>query len=158
MDIVIREYKESDIKALSALFYRTVHEVNCADYGKEQLRAWAPSPSVLEGRGKELSRMQTLVAETGGKIAGFGCIDQSGYLDLLYVSKDFLRRGVASAICDRLEAGKGRVFTYASITAKPFFESRGYLTVKENTVIRRGVALKNFLMQKTCVAEAPPKD
>ena len=48
------------------------------------------------------------------------------YLDRLYVHKDYQRRGIASAICDALEAsmpGKP-ITTHASITAKPFFLQR----------------------------------
>ena len=52
------------------------------------------------------------------------------------------------AICNKLEgAVQGNVFTHASITAKPFFEKRGYRTVREQTVIRCGQALKNYRME-----------
>lgn len=30
----------------------------------------------------------------------------------------------------------------------PFFESRGYSVVRENIAVRRGIELKNFLMEK----------
>ena len=35
----IREYRPEDCREMAALFYDTVHEVNAADYTKEQLDA-----------------------------------------------------------------------------------------------------------------------
>ena len=79
-----------------------------------------------------------------------GILDESGYLDRLYVRKDYRRQGIASAICDELErfADRKTVTTHAFITAKPFFLHRGYRVVRKQGVIRRGVALTNFVMEK----------
>lgn len=75
-----------------------------------------------------------------------GILDESGYLDRLYVRKDYQRQGIASAICDELErfADRKTVTTHAFITAKPFFLHRGYRVVRKQGVIRRGVVLTNF--------------
>ena len=37
---------------------------------------------------------------------------------------------------------------FVSVTARTFFENRGYTVARENTAVRSGVALKNFLMEK----------
>lgn len=42
----------------------------------------------------------------------------------------------------------GTIVTHASITARPFFEKRGYRVVKEQQVERRGIRLTNFVMKK----------
>lgn len=74
-----------------------------------------------------------------------------GYLDRLYVHADHQRQGIATALCDRLEQSvPGPFTTHASITAKPFFEKRGYTVVKEQAVERHGVLLTNFVMVKKC--------
>ena len=80
----------------------------------------------------------------------FGDIDKTGYLDMLFVHKDFQGQGIASAICDRLEETitTDKITTHASITAKPFFEKRGYKTVKEQQVIRNVIQLTNYVMEK----------
>ena len=93
---------------------------------------------------------RTIVATENGEIVGFGDMDETGYLDRLYVHKDYQRQGVASAICDELERfAVGKTFsTHASITAKPFFQHRGYCVVRQQEVIRCGVALTNFVMEK----------
>lgn len=91
----------------------------------------------------------TLVAEEGGALIGFGDITAGGYLDRLYVHHLHQRQGVASALCGRLEETvEGSVTTHASITARPFFEKRGYRVVKEQQVERHGVLLTNFVMEK----------
>lgn len=82
-------------------------------------------------------------------IIGFGNISETGYLDRLYVHKDHQGEGVAAAICDRLEeAVQGEIITHASITARPFFEKRGYRVIKKQQVKRRGILLENFVMEK----------
>ena len=77
-------------------------------------------------------------------------MDSKGYLDRLYVHKDYQRQGVATAICDELERAvkAGKYTTHASITARPFFQKRGYRVVREQQVERCGILLTNFVMEK----------
>lgn len=69
---------------------------------------------------------------------------------MLYVHKDHQNEGIATAICNALEDSfKINHFTvHASITAKPFFENRGYCVIKKQQVLRHGVYLTNFAMEK----------
>lgn len=139
-----------DCGQIAELFYQTVHSVNARDYTKEQLDAWASGDVNLEEWNRSFLEHVTLAAVSDGAIVGFGDMDSSGYLDRLYVHKNHQREGIASAICDRLEQSvQGRsIVTHASITARPFFERRGYCVVKEQEVVRNGIALKNFVMKK----------
>lgn len=91
-----------------------------------------------------------MVCAEGELILGFGDIDKTGYLDRLYVHKDYQRQGIASAICDELERAVEVpvITTHASITAKGFFEKRGYTAVREQQVVRSGISLTNFVMVK----------
>ncbi len=146
--LTIRNYTPADCRSLLGLFYDTVHTVNAQDYSKEQLDAWADGRPDMEKWERSLKEHFTLVAELDGKIVGFGDIAPDGYLDRLYVHRDFQGMGIATALCDRLEAGFSRVTTYASITARPFFMKRGYRALRENIVERGGVKLKNHLMEK----------
>jgi len=97
-----------------------------------------------------LSAHRTLIAELDGIIVGFADLAEDGYLDRLYVHRAYQRRGIATALCNALEAGctVPLLTTHASITARPFFEKRGWKTVRQQTVVRQGVALTNFVMQK----------
>lgn len=147
--MIVREYRSEDCKELLRLFYGTVHAVNARDYTKEQLDAWATGKEDAARWDASLRAHYALVAEESGKIVGFGDIDKTGYLDRLYVHKDFQGRGIASALCDRLEKrAEGKIVTHASVTAKPFFERRGYRAVREQRVERNGVFLTNYVMEK----------
>ena len=60
-----------------------------------------------------------------------------------------LEKWNATAICDQLEqAVGGSITTHASITARPFFEKRGYQVAKEQQVERQGIFLTNYVMIK----------
>ena len=148
--MIIRKYVSTDCKQVADLFYETVHSVNAKDYTIEQLDAWADGSADLEKWDKSFIENYTLVAVEDNCIVGFGDIDRTGYLDMLFVHKDFQGQGIASAICDRLEASitTDKIATHASITAKPFFEKRGYKSVKEQQVIRKGIHLTNYVIEK----------
>ena len=147
--MIVREYCSEDCEELLRLFYETVHAVNARDYTKEQLDAWATGKEDAARWNKSFKEHFCLVAEESGKLVGFGDIDKTGYLDRLYVHKDFQSRGIASALCDRLEKrAEGKIVTHASVTAKPFFERRGYRAVREQRVERNGLFLTNYVMEK----------
>lgn len=146
--IIIRAYRPGECPPLLELFYDTVHSVNARDYSPEQLDAWADGEPDIAQWERSFLEHDTLVAELGGVIAGFGDITAEGYLDRLYVHRDYQGLGIATALCDRLEAGHSPITTYASITAKPFFLKRGYRVVRENRVVRHNIELINHLMEK----------
>lgn len=145
----IREYHPSDCKKLTELFYNTVHIVNAKDYTKEQLDVWATGQVDLEKWNQSLQQHYSVVAVENDVIVGFGDIDKTGYLDRLYVHADYQRKGIATAICDCLEQFVDRnITTHASITAKPFFEKRGYKVIKKQQIERKGILLINYIMLK----------
>lgn len=145
----IRKYRQSDGMILSELFYHTVHTVNAKDYTKEQLDVWATGKVDLEKWNQSFQEHYSVVAVDGGTIVGFGNIDLTGYLDRLFVHADCQGKGIATAICNQLEqAVQGNITTHASITARPFFEKRGYRVIKEQQVERQGVFLTNYVMIK----------
>ena len=99
--IVIREYEPKDCKELAGLFYNTVHTVDAKDYTKEQLDAWATGKIDLEKWNQSFQEHYSIVAVDGEITIGFGDIDKTGYLDRLYVHKDYQGKGVAT-ICTNL--------------------------------------------------------
>lgn len=148
--MIIRRYQASDCEETAELFYDTVHCVNVGDYTKEQLDAWATGELDLAQWDLSFREHYSIVAVEDEMIIGFGDIAQTGYLDRLYVHKDYQRQGVASALCDQLEQAFAieKIVTHASITARPFFENRGYEVVKAQQVIRENCTLTNYLMEK----------
>lgn len=145
----IREYQSSDCKELTELFYNTVHTVNAKDYTKEQLYVWATGQIDLVKWNQSFQEHYCFVAVNDEIIIGFGDIDKTGYLDRLFVHADYQGKGVATNICNQLEqAVQGNIVTHASITARLFFEKRGYKVVKKQQVERQEIFLTNFVMIK----------
>lgn len=149
----IRSYRAADCPLLAQLFYDTVHTVNARDYSPAQLAAWATGSVDLAAWNRSFLQHHTLVAIDADQIVGFGDMDQNGFLDRLYVHHAFQRRGVARAILQQLEEqakarGVTRFTTHASITARPFFERFGYVVLQRNEVVRAGISLTNYTMEK----------
>ncbi|MDO4331596.1 MAG: GNAT family N-acetyltransferase [Eubacteriales bacterium] len=148
--MIIRAYQSTDCKELAELFYNTVHTVNAKDYTKEQLNVWATGQVDLTKWNQSFQEHFSIVAVDDDIIVGFGDIDKTGYLDHLFVHSDYQRKGIATAICNQLESAvQESIVTHASITARPFFEKRGYKVIKEQQVERQGIFLTNFVMIKT---------
>lgn len=148
-EIIIREYNSLDCEYLLKLFYDTVHRVNAKDYTTEQLNVWATGKVNFEKWNLSFKKNYTLVAIEDNIIVGFGDIDNKGYLNRLYTHKDYQRKGVATAICNELEQKVGgNIITHSSITARFFFEKRGYTVIKRQQVEREGVLLTNYVMEK----------
>jgi putative acetyltransferase len=154
MKISLRNFHPADTQALIALYHGTVHEINIRDYSREQVNAWAPSETEDPDYWKvRLGESNTIVAEFDGQVAGFGNLKDSEGIDMLYVHKDYQGRGVASALLNDLEKklkkkGNRQASVESSITARPFFEHRGYRLVSENRKWVRDVELPNFSMLK----------
>jgi len=147
--MLIRAYSPDDAEATAQLFRETVREVCKDDYTPDQLRAWVSGCDDLDAWSASLLANGALVAEENGRVVGFGDIDETGYLDRLFVHKDHQGKGVGTALCKSLEElASDSVSTHASITARPFFEARGYVVVSKNVVARDGERLVNYLMNK----------
>jgi putative acetyltransferase len=76
---------------------------------REQLAAWAPTLSADERQDRiqrlreSLSRNSSWVAVRGAAIVGFADITIDGYLDRLYVHKDFQGQGIVLLLLHRIE-------------------------------------------------------
>ena len=155
--MLIRDYRPDDARAIVRLFYETIHTVNLADYTAEQADAWAPTVPDADAWNRRMSRRRTLVAERDGEVIGFADIENDGHIDFFFCRHDVVRQGVGTELYRAIEAvarglGLGRVFTAASITARPFFERQGFRVLKRNTHVRHGVALVNYAMEKRLAA------
>lgn len=147
----LRDYLPDDFPALIRLFMASVTQVASRDYSASQIHAWAQTD---EHRWRSCLDNALLVAVCEGKqIAGFITLEQNGHLDLLFVHPDYLRRGVASALLAHAdltarEQGVKRLYTEASITARPFFLRYGFRVVSPQVVTVRGEDFTRFAMEK----------
>lgn len=75
------------------------------------------------------------------------------YIDCFYVHPDWQRQGVSSRLLGRIEhdateQGISRIFAEVSLTARPFFEEKGFLIVNEQEKAYRNQVFKLFFMEK----------
>ena len=131
----------------------TKQEGENRDYTLSQVEAWAAGEADLLTRDSWFQRLYTLVAEADGRIVGYGNVEDTGYLDHLFVRWDCQGQGIAPALCDALEAhcrelGVDAVTVHASKTALPFFLGRGYAIEREQQVPCRGQVLTNYALEK----------
>ncbi|CAN5371204.1 GNAT family N-acetyltransferase [soil metagenome] len=150
----IRPYHPEDIQAVYQLFYHSVHEVAKKDYNAQQLAAWAKPQRNPQRWDVELLEQRVWVAETAGEISGFITLrPEDGYLDFLYVHHLHQGKGIATLLLQALETEAGaldihQLTTDSSLTARPFFLSKGFSLVAENIKTVDGVEFVNSRLAK----------
>jgi putative acetyltransferase len=147
----IRAYLPKDQDAVINVFVRAIRESAIRDYSAAQIDAWAGVDRV--DAWSAVDHRLIWVAVVNDLVIGFTDLELSGHLDRMYVHPEHEGRGVASALLNRLEEagrrkGLTRLFTEASITAKPFFERRGFEVLTSQVVEFRGEKFTNFKMEK----------
>jgi putative acetyltransferase len=152
--IRIRAFESDDAIALIDIFRSAVRVIARRDYTLAQVRAWAPDEMDVSAWAVRGARQQTFVAEIDSVRVGFTSLEPDGHLDLLFVHAEHQRRGIASALLARVESaareqGLTRLFTEASITARAFFERRGFRMIGPQRVSIRGQEFINYRMDKT---------
>jgi putative acetyltransferase len=152
--LTLRRCEPGDGLALAALFRSSVEGLAAADYNPEQIRAWADAidPKTFAERCARKGK-DTWVAELDGRIAGFSDLEPDGHIDMLYVHPEFRRCGVARALLLLIEglaraAGMPRLYTEASITARPVFAAVGFRTLGPQEVTVHGQVMTNYRMEK----------
>lgn len=147
----IRRYHETDLSEICQLFHNTVHSMNALHYNERQLDAWSPENNDHAHLKNALRNNNTYVAVEDNQIVGFADIDENGYLDHLFVHKDYQRKGIATALLKEIEErhAYSQMETHASITARPFFEKMGFTVEKAQDVKIRGEKLRNYVMKKS---------
>ncbi len=151
--MIIRRYVPDDLDGLIALFHASVRRIAIKDYTEAQVKAWAPDDPDRERWTVRRASRPTWVAEIDGALAGFTDLEPDGHVDMMFVHPDHQGRGVAGALLRQVEAeaarlGLGRLFTEASITARPFFERKGFRMIAPQTVSVRGQDMVNYRMEK----------
>lgn len=149
----LRPYRPEDAPALLALFKDTIRRVNSRDYDPGQVAAWASDDIDPSAWARRFEGRFVVVAEGP---SGFAELEPDGHIDRFYVAADHQRMGVGRAMLDALVAearrrGLGRLHVEASITARPFFESRGFATLARQVVECRGAELTNYRMERVLV-------
>ena len=146
--ILLRPFGKDRADDLMEIFVLAIQRTCAKDYSEEQRDAWASSLG-KDALAARLESSLALLAFLGDRPIGFGNLEGGRHLDLLYVHPDYQGLGAGSMICAALEAHAGGYFhAEASLTARGFFQRRGYSLLREESVLRKGVALPRFRMAK----------
>jgi len=137
--LALRPYLPADAPLLAEIFRASIEELTAEDYSEAQRGVWAAAADDEAAFGARLAQGLTLVATLGGSVVGFVSLKGADRLDLLYVHPAVAGQGIGAMLCDaveRLAAARGtaRLTADASDTARGFFEHRGYVAQRRNTV------------------------
>lgn len=143
----------SDLKEMQELYIETIKHVCKNDYNSAQIEAWTSGVKNKDRWLEVINTQFVLLAIIENKIAGFGTLKDSNYIDFFYIHKDFQRKGIADKILTELETEAKNyhsktITSDISLTAKPFFEKKGFIAKAEQRNIRLGVELINYKMEK----------
>lgn len=153
-DFTIRIARLSDASKLKDLFQNTVLTINKRDYSKAEVEDWASCGDNLSNIEEMIKTHYFIVAvNQQSQIVGFSSITPQGYLHSMFVHKDFQDKGIATMLLEEIERyaisnGIMRITSEVSLTARPFFEKKGYIVEKEQKRKANQLSLINFWMAK----------
>ena len=152
--ITIRVALNTDIEEIQSLYRNTVLVINRRDYSQAEVEDWASC-------GDDLSKIEDMIkthyfivaVNRQSEIVGFSSITPQGYLHSMFVHKDFQGKGIATMLLEEIEryaitAGIVRITSEVSLTARPFFEKKGYVVEEEQKRKANQLSLTNFRMAR----------
>ena len=154
MSLKLRPYKPADAAKIHLLFHASVHQLTHREYNAEQRQCWANNK--LDGKfwKERLASTRPTVALINNDVAGFiELITDQAYIDCLYVHPIYAGRGIGEALLRHAlhqadEKGIAVVSVDVSLTALPLFNRLGFKQVCQNQIVRDGVKLTNWRMEK----------
>jgi putative acetyltransferase len=151
--LLIRKATPVDLKLLTDLFRETILTVNICDYSLKQVQVWSEGADNKDAWLKRIEEQFFLCAFSGNELTGFASLEKNGYLDLMYVHKDWQGRGVATSLYKELEnyAVQNKLIKISSdvsITARTFFEKRGFKVAGEQKKFIGETEFLNYRMEK----------
>lgn len=152
----LRQANIKDLDELTNLFKETIQTVNTKDYTPEQIKVWSAGSQRTERWKKRITEQYVILAVITGQIVGMSSLSTQGYLDLMYVHKDYQRQGIAKRLYTAIEQKayeqqNDQITVDVSITAKPFFEQMGFKLIRVQELYLEGVLFNNNQMKKLLV-------
>lgn len=156
-DFIIRVALQSDAVELKKLFQNTVLAINRRDYSQAEVEDWASCGDNLSNIEDMIKTHYFIVAvNQQSEIVGFSSITPQGYLHSMFVHKNFQGEGIATMLLNEIEQyaitnGIIRITSEVSLTARPFFEKKGYIVEEEQKRKANQLSLTNFWMAKQTI-------
>lgn len=151
--IEVRQALDSDVVRITQLFYDTIQNINIRDYSQEEVDDWSSWKADVDKWIEKMHEQYFVVAEIENKIVGFSSLANDGYLDFMFVHKDFQGQGIATALLVEIqnkavEQNNDLIYSDVSLTAKGFFESKGFIVERQQLKKSKKKELINFRMIK----------
>jgi len=142
-----------DLVEMQEMYIETIKWVCKNDYTPLQIDAWVSGLNNTERWLKLIHEQYVLLATIKDQIVGYGTLKNGNYIDFFCVHKDFQRQGIADKVFTELEheaikENSKTITADISITAKPFFEKKGFVVKAKQKNMRLGVELINYKMEK----------
>ena len=153
MSVNIRPATPDDLPVITKLFRETIQHISSNHYSPVQVAFWKSSTEDLPKWKKRIEDLYFIVAEKGNQIVGFAYMKDGNYFDGLFVHHDHQGDGIATILANTIEQkvidnGYDSVHSDVSITAKPFFEKRGYIVDEFQMKPFKGVTFESYIVSK----------
>lgn len=155
----LRPMLPDDIPVLVDIFRASIEGLTGDDYSPEQQEAWAAAADDEAVFAARLAAELVLVATHDGSPVAFASLKGTDHLDMLYTHPAVAGQGAATLLVDALEKlaggrGAATLTVDASDTAREFFEGRGYVAQRRNTVLCGNEWLSNTTMTRGLEGQA----
>lgn len=151
--MIFRTATIRDLDEMKKLYVETIQTVCTKDYTTEEIAMWSSSVQKTERWLDVIKSQYVLLAEINKQLVGYTTLRDNNYIDFFYVHKDFQRQGIAEQLLARIENlaiehNTPVISSDISITARPFFEKKGYRVLKRQENQRGNLILINYKMEK----------
>lgn len=149
----IRRARLADAAALARVMSASIRALAADFYAPRQIAAWASLPPLYHAWAMTAGGEHVLVAERGGRIAGYAALRRRE-VTALFVRPSAAGRGVGSALLSRVERearrrGVAAVTVDASRNGAGFYRARGFAGVRRVAVpLPGGGKLEAIRMRK----------
>jgi putative acetyltransferase len=155
----LRRFRAEDAEALARLTQSAIATIGPRAYSSEQTFAWAARHMAPQRFRDRDARGHAIIvaADDADAPVAYALLEPDGHLDQLYCHPEHSRRSLADRLLDEAEAlaregGIERLFTEASVLARPAFERAGYRMLdRRDFVIKHAgmrVPIHNYAMEK----------
>ena len=147
MDIVIRRATSEDVEEMEKIFVTCVKTLNIKDYTDEQIEimlTFCDAQLYLE----EIKAGSSIFVAEAQSIVGFASLAKSrGHIDDLFVDPNYTRQGIGTLLLKTLEQvalrkQRSQLSVTASLTARPFYLSRGFKYIKVSQILDVATGIK----------------
>ncbi len=143
---------KNDIHCIIDLAQYSIRNISSAHYSQEQIEAWSNRINRPKRIQEAIANQHFILAVNEEKLLGFASLLDGTYIDFLFVHPNYARTGIASEMYARLKKKANtlrqeNMYTLSSVTAKPFFESKGFKTVEKLQQNIGNCTLVNYRME-----------